>query len=270
MSAQQRGERAKAALASRSPFMVRFFGRAFERTLAADFHAVRLSRSGTRPAADAPKLAIYLNHPSWWDAVICVVVAKRLFPTLIFRAPIDAAMLKRYRFMARIGLFGIEQGTRRGAADFMTICREVFADPRNLLMITAQGRFADTRERPLRLEAGIAHLADIDAKISFVPLAVEYCFWAERKPELLLRFGPILSAQELARLPNGERLGRLEQALQDTMDGLAKEAMIRNEEAFETIFTGKRGVHPLYDAWRRARAFVSGRSFNPEHGGAAK
>ena len=254
------------ALALRSPFMVRFFIRAFTHALKSDFHAVRLSKAVPAPARDTPKLVIYLNHPSWWDAVICVFVANRLFPGLLFRAPIDAAMLKRYGFMARIGLFGIEQGTRRGAADFMAVCRDLFADPKNLLMITAQGRFADVRERPLRIETGLAHLVDLDPEIVFVPLGVDYCFWTERKAEVLLRFGAAIPASAVQGLSIAERRDRLEQALDEAMSALAVEAIARDETAFEILLTGKRGVHPFYDLWRRMRAYASGRSFDPQHG----
>ena len=253
-------------LALRSSFSFAFYGWIFERSLKSDFHAVRLSKAVPPPEPASPKLVLYSSHPSWWDAVIYVFLVRRLFSGRFFRAPIDAAMLERYAFMERIGTFGVEQGTRRGAADFIAICRELFKDPRNLLMITAQGRFADIRERPLGIEPGIAHIADIDPEISFVPLAVEYCFWTERQPELLIRFGGALSAAELASLPVPERRERLEQALEATMDALAVDAIARNADAFRTLVEGKRGVHPFYDLWRRALALFRGRAFDPQHG----
>lgn len=246
--------------------MVRFFCWIFERSLKSDFHAVRLARAEPPPAPDLPHLVIYCNHPSWWDAVVCVFIARTFFPQRHFRAPIDAAMLERYGFMAKIGLFGVEKNSRRGAADFLAACREVFRDERNVLMLTAQGRFADCRERPLALEGGVAHLAALDERVVFMPLAIEYCLWQERQAEVLLRFGKPLPAKEMTGRPVGERREMLETALDETMSALARDAIARNEAAFTTILSGKRGINPLYDGWRRFQALLRGRRFNPEHG----
>ena len=47
----------------------------------------------------------------------------------------------------------------------------------------------DVRERPLRLAGGLARLAKRVPEACFVPLAIEYAFWDERRPNCLLRFG---------------------------------------------------------------------------------
>ena len=60
---------------------------------------------------------------------------------------------------------------------------------RHLLAVTPQGRFADVRERPVHFEAGLGHLAARVQRALFVPFAVEYVFWEERLPEILVRFG---------------------------------------------------------------------------------
>ena len=263
---ERTAERARKAIAQRSEISVKFFSLIFKRSLKSDFHAVRLSSAAPPPAADTPYLVIYCNHPSWWDAVVCVFIAHTLFPKRHFRAPIDAAMLQRYGFMAKIGLFGVEKHSRKGAADFLATCSEIIHDERNVLMITAQGRFADCRERPLALEGGVAHLAALDERITFMPLAIEYCLWQERQAEVLLRFGQPLSARELNAQPAAKRRDMLENALEQAMSALAHDAIARDETAFTTILSGRRGINPMYDGWRRLRAAMSGRRFNPEHG----
>lgn len=260
--------RAQEALARRSGWLFGFFAWIFARSLRQDFHAIRLAKAVAPPSATTPCLVLYSNHPSWWDAVIYIHLAREYFPDRVFRAPIDAAMIARYAFMEKIGTFGVEQGTRRGALDFLTASKLILADPRNILMITAQGRFADIRERPLRLEPGLAHLADVDQQISFVPFAIEYCFWTERQPELLVRFGEAIAASALSDLGVPERTLRLESALETTMDALAADAIARDESAFTVILAGKTGVHPLYDFWRRVLAMLRGQRFDPQHGSA--
>ena len=97
----------------RSPWLIRLFTRHVKRFyLARDFHAVRLSRSGRPgPVPDGP-LIVVLNHPSWWDPLVALVLTE-LFPDRAHYAPMDADALRRYRIFERLGMFGIEPGTMR-------------------------------------------------------------------------------------------------------------------------------------------------------------
>lgn len=253
-------------IAARSPFMFWFFSRVFERTLRKNFHAVRLAR---RPAAHIfkePQLVVYSNHPSWWDGITFVYIANRLFPGRKAYTPIDAEMLQRYGFLGRIGTFGIEKATPRGAIQFLSVSKLIFADDNKFLLITAQGRFADARERPLRLDPGIAHVSDIAANAMFLPLAIEYTHWIEKQPELLLRFGEPVTGAHLAGMRPKSRLEHLEAALTKTMDALAHDSIERNEAAFETLVLGHTDINPIYDMWRRMKAMLRGETFNPGHG----
>lgn len=257
---------AERALGQRSQLVFGFFARVFRRALLRDFHALRLSRAGPPPAPGTPRLVLYANHPSWWDAVAFVLLADTVFRGRVGYAPIDAAMLSRYGFMARIGAFGIEPEGRAGGAAFLASARRILTEPEGLMLVTAQGRFADVRERPLNLRPGLAHLAKLRPDATFVPLALDYVFWDERKPELLIRFGPPLPAASLAHRRAAERTQALARALEDTMDALAVEAMTRDPAAFDTLFAGRVGVGGVYDVWRRARAALRGERFSPAHG----
>src|SRR5271168_2379987 len=83
-------------LERRSPWLVRLFTRHVELFyLARNFHAVRLSRScRPGPVPDGP-LIIVLNHPSWWDPLVGLLLAE-LFPDRAHYAPMDANALGRY------------------------------------------------------------------------------------------------------------------------------------------------------------------------------
>jgi 1-acyl-sn-glycerol-3-phosphate acyltransferase len=258
--------RALAALAARSDLASGFFGWIFERTLRGAYHTLRLAKAGPPPSADTPRLIVYSNHASWWDGVTFFVVNRLLFPRQRGFAPIDAEMLAHYPLLGRVGAFGVEQKTRRGAADFLATCRAILSEPNRMIFITAQGRFSDMRERPLRLAPGIAHLADAMPGITLVPLAIEYVHWFEKQPELLLRFGPPIPAAEITTLSRPERVDRLERALSETMDALAGESIARDPSAFDVLIAGRVGVNPLYDAWRRLTALAKGTVFRPGHG----
>jgi hypothetical protein len=189
-----------------------------------------------------------------------------LFPDRAHFAPMDAAALGRYRFLDRLGLFGVAAGALRGAREFLRTGEAILSRPRTALWVTAQGRFADPRDRPPGLRPGVAHLVRRLPRVVVLPLALEYPFWDERFPEALARFGPPLVVEQ-GRTRGAEAWrGTIEAALARTQDALAEEARRRDASAFETLVHGRAGIGALYDGWRRLRALLRREAFRPGHG----
>lgn len=244
-------------IALRSPAMCRFFARVMQRQMRGAFHRVRLARPGLPDVPPDRPLIVYSNHPSWWDPAFFMVLATLLFPGREGYGPIDARMLEKYRFMRRIGIFGVDLGSRAGAAAFLRTAEAILAEPSRMLWVTAQGHFADPRTRPVELRGGVARVAARVPSAVAVPLAVEYPFWTEKQPEALARFGDPV---EPAAAPEA-----FEGALEATMDRLARDAMARDPARFTPLLTGRSGVGGVYDLWRGGAAALQGRRFRPEH-----
>jgi hypothetical protein len=175
----------------------------------------------------------------------------------------DKEALKKYGLMRRMGVFGIDLGSKRGAADFLRIGRRVLQDPRRSLWITAEGGFTDPRHRPIRLRPGIAHLARRISGVVLLPMAIEYTFWNESRPEALIRFGaPVEGGAHRDVL---DWTAFLTSELTRTMDGLAAESMTRDAALFRPVLGGISGIGGIYDLWRRARSWSRGRRFDPSH-----
>lgn len=187
------------------------------------FHAMATNNDALKEMKLEPDdaLVVYANHPSWWDPLSALLLADRTFPEYRLFAPIDAIALAKYPMFGRLGFFGVNQLSRRGAADFLRISHDILSQPKSSIWLTPQGRFVDPRETEAELSSGLAHLAmsfataTADASIAnpdtanpdtanptdvakanrsphrvwFVPGAVEYAFWEEPKPEILCWFG---------------------------------------------------------------------------------
>jgi 1-acyl-sn-glycerol-3-phosphate acyltransferase len=227
------------------------------------FDAVRLSRAHMPDGFTGRPLVIYCNHPSWWDPALMILALPRIFPGRRGYGPMDAVELKRYGLFRNMGVFGIEPGTRRGAARFLRVAASLLRAPESCLCVTAEGAFTDPRLRPIRLRHGLAHLARRCPDAVFLPMALDYPFWNESKPEALLRFGPAVQPPADGTITAWQ--AALESALTEAMDGLAEESAARNPAAFTRIFSGTAGVGGVYDVWRRARATMSGQAFSARH-----
>jgi len=245
--------------------ILRFFRHIVRRYFRRHFHGVRMSEA-PRFANDGKPVIVYANHSSWWDPMVSILLAECLMPERNHYAPMAAEALSRYRILQRVGIFPVEMNTTRGAAQFLRTS-ETILESGGVLWITPQGRFVDSHTRPLAFKPGLAaiavRIAAAKDDCTVLPLAIEYPFWDERLPEVLLRFG------DPVRVLAGETADavheQLIKALDTTMDELRQLAAARDAGAFTTLLRGRRGVGGFYAFGKWLRALVLQQPYQPEH-----
>ena len=255
-----------------SPRMLAWFETYLQWYMPKRLHAVRLSRSGVIPAeANIPgPRVMYLNHPSWWDPLVCVLLARKYFPAWNHFAAMDAKALEKYRFFERMGFFGVDQDSKAGVRKFLQKSDAILSDTNSAVWITAQGEFTDPRTRPVTLRPGVAHMIErMTSRMkqgTILPLALEFPHWQERDAEALMRIAPMIDVTQHATLNAKQWLAFLTQQLTQNMETLASEAMTRDPKKFEIILRGQSGVGGIYDVWRRSMALLRGQKFTASHG----
>ena len=220
------------------------------------FHSIRLLASAPPPNDPPRPLIVFLNHAAWWDPLVCLLLRSEFFSERAAYAPIDTAALERYRFLKRLGFFPVESGTARGAGQFLKTSAAILAEEESALFVTPQGAFADVRA-PLVFARGLEHLVARVPGARLVPLAIEYSFWEERQPEILLAFGEAQSAA-VGGSPV-QRLAHLQAQL-------SAAAMRRAPNDWRILRRGRAGVSRPYDFARWLGARLRGENFRAEHG----
>ncbi len=123
------------APARHSRQFLRVFGWYACRLLRKRFASVRIADDTDevlRSVADSDQpVIVAMNHPSWWDPIIGVTI-KHIFMRQRFAiSPIDMAMYKRFGFMKRLGLFGIDPDhpeTSSAMLDYIHSCASTHPD----------------------------------------------------------------------------------------------------------------------------------------------
>ena len=245
-----------------SRFTLAFFRHIVRGYFRRSFRGVRVSNPERFTSLTTGPLIVYANHSSWWDPMVLVLLAAKLMPQRRHFAPMDASALERYGILKRIGIFGVDMHSVRGAARFLRTGLNVLASG-GVLWITPQGRFADPRERPLVFKSGLAALAaKVPGGCTVLPLAIEYTFWDERLPETLIEFGlPIhIEGQTTEQADT-----LLRAALLESMESLKLKSMARNPAAFTLLHGGRVGAGGFYQLGQRILARLRGKPYQPEH-----
>lgn len=250
-----------------SPFLLKGFRGYTRRYLRKHFNRVRLA--GELPSVpDGQPLVVFMNHPAWWDPLIGLFLAERFFIDRDHFAPIDAAALERYGVLKKFGFFGVDMKRARGAKAFIDSATGILDQENTALWLTPEGQFTDPRQNNSAFKPGLGHLAARLENATALPLAVEYTFWSERKPEALVMFGepiPLGPEQDAA-----EWTTKLRSALGTTQHTLAELAITRDPAGFQELTKGRSGIGGVYDGWRRTKALFTGKRFETEHAAIGK
>ncbi len=210
-------------------------------------------------------MIVFVNHASWWDPLISLWLVKKLMPDRQLFAPFDAQALASYPIFGKLGFYGVDQSSRRGAAQFLTTSRAILSAPGASIWMTPEGRFCDPRDAQADFRPGLAHLTENMDQGVLLPLALEYPFWEERCPEVLIRFGSAIRPNESADSSKVDWNKKLHLALRATQAELAEASIRRKVAEFTVLLGGREGVGGFYEWMRKVRARLTGRTYRAAH-----
>jgi len=205
----------------------------------------------------------YANHPSWWDPIVAMLLQRAYFSNRTFYAPIDADALEKYRIMAKLGFYGVRMESLDGASAFLSTTKAILRQKNVTVWITPEGRFSDVRDHCMPLMPGLSHLALKMPGVKFLPVAFEYGFWNESRPQIFARFGsPIGSSESMSKADWNDLLT---ERLRATQTELARSVQSRDPSAFQYLVASRPIRLGLYDYCRGWAAWMSGKRFDPRH-----
>ncbi len=216
-----------------------------------------------QPVAPASPMIVYANHASWWDPIAAMLLQKAYFSDRTFYAPIDAEALEKYRIMAKLGFYGVRLESFDGTSAFLSATKAILESKNATIWITPEGQFSDCRDHSLPLMPGLSHLASKFSGVTFLPIAFEYGFWNESRPQIFARFGSAINSS--TSMQKGEWTTLLAERLRSTQGELARSVQARDPAAFKYVIESRPIRHGLYDHMRSWSAWLRGKPFDPRH-----
>lgn len=170
------------------------------------------------------KTIYYLNHHSWWDGLIPLLLNEFRFHQQA-RALMEDQQMLEHPFFSKIGAFSVNLSNTQSAIRSLRYAVKSFERPNASLFIYPEGTITPAGTT-LQFEKGLAWLAQEFSEAEIVPIAIYIHTIRSDKPELHLHVGNPVSME--AGHSRDEQLHLFEQHLEKMLVGLRKYAGFDN------------------------------------------
>mgnify|MGYP004570408787 FL=1 len=188
---------------------------------------------------DVPTI-LFAPHCNWWDGIVLYNTTHRIFHKEI-RLMVEE--LNRFPLLRRGGAYSVNKKSPQSAMKALQYSVDVVGDLRNMLCIFPQGIIRPPHFRPIEFQTGLAYIAENAVKrygkVNLIPMAVDYTFFRDNRPEVIVEFGKRIELRkdnELDKLSRKELTHYLEHALTETCDNQFKEMSQGDISNYKILF----------------------------------
>lgn len=182
---------------------------------------------------------LYAPHTNWWDGIVGYNLVKRVFNTRI-RMMIEE--MNRFPILAKAGAFPVNKKSAQASMQALQYAVDELNKGDVSLWIFPQGIIRPPMYRPIEFQTGMAYIARNVAKkyggVNLIPIAVNYPFLREDKPEVLVEIGEpyILTDGNIDRR---ELTLNLQQNFEELCDKQFDDIRNGNIEGYEYLYKQK-------------------------------
>jgi 1-acyl-sn-glycerol-3-phosphate acyltransferase len=177
------------------------------------------------PCSDC-KTIYFLNHHSWWDGLIPLLLNEFCFHQNA-RALMEDKQIKQYPLFQKIGAFSINRNDPRKAITSLRYAVDSFQREHSSLFIYPEGKITPAG-LSMNFEGGLAWLSDKLPSVDIVPIGIYMHTIRHAKPELHLQVGNAVGIDE--SMSSEERTILFEETLDHILQNLRQNAGFDDSE----------------------------------------
>lgn len=209
----------------------------FKRMIEARFHSLMYKGIENFEARDKSKAVLfYANHNNWWDGILGYNIVRRLTKGT-FRLMIEE--MNRFPLFQYIGCFPVNKRSAQDAIKTLKYAATMFDDSNMRFWFFPQGIIRPPHYRPEVFQSGLAYLTQNAIKrtggINLCPVAVNYTFLRQDKPEIVLEFGKIKTLYEF-NYDRKQFCHELEREFEKLCDNQQSQISKGNFEGYQYLF----------------------------------
>lgn len=182
---------------------------------------------------------LYAPHCNWWDGIVGYNLVKRVVDTRI-RMMIEE--MNRFPILAKAGAFPVNKKSAQASMQALQYAVDQLSKGDISLWIFPQGIIRPPMFRPIEFQTGMAYIAKNVIKkyggINLIPVAINYSFLREDKPEVLVEFGEPYVLTD-ANIDRRELTNTLQADFEQLCDNQFANIRNGNFEGYEYLFRQK-------------------------------
>lgn len=182
---------------------------------------------------------MFAPHTNWWDGIVGYNICNRICKKEI-RLMVEE--LNRFPLLRRGGAFSVNKKSPQASMEALKYSVEVIGNLDNILYLFPQGIIRPPYFRPIEFQSGLSYIAQKAVKkygkVNLVPMAVDYLFLRDNRPEVWVEFGDVI---ELAddKINRKEYAEYLAETLESLCDNQLKNISHARFDGYETLFQQK-------------------------------
>ena len=148
--------------------------------------------------------------------------------------------LNRFPLLRRGGAYSVCKKSPQSAMKSLKYSVDVMGDMRNLLCIFPQGIIRPPHFRPIEFQTGLAYIAQKAVKkygkINLVPISIDYCFFRDNRPEVVVTFGDKMTLDKNSNMDRKILTHSLEHAMLKVCDEQFEDISHGHIEDYDILF----------------------------------
>jgi len=182
---------------------------------------------------------MFAPHSNWWDGIVGYHITNRICKKEI-RLMVEE--LNRFPILRRSGAFSVNKKSPQASMDALKYSIEQVGNPKCILYLFPQGIIKPPNARPIEFRSGLAYIAEKAAKkygkVALMPIAVNYMFLRDNRPEVLIEMGELIELGQ-EKIDRKEFTNFLAKKLEGLCDKQMYEISRGQFKGYETLFQQK-------------------------------
>jgi len=187
-------------------------------------------------AQDMP-IIMYAPHSNWWDGIVAYAVCNGICHREM-RLMVEE--LKRFPLLRHAGCFSINKKSPQASMEAIKYAIDQLSDPNLNLYLYPQGIIRPPNYRPIEFQSGLAYMVEKAVKkygkVGLLPVAVNYFFLRDNRPEVFVEFGKRLELFEDKKFNRKEFTEYLAKNLEELCDKQFYDISHAQFDGYDTLF----------------------------------
>ena len=182
-------------------------------------------------------IIMYAPHSNWWDGIVAYTICNGICHQEL-RLMVEE--LKRFPLLRHAGCFSINKKSPQASMEALKYAIHELSHRNCNMYLYPQGIIKPPNYRPIEFQSGLAYIVEKAAKrygkVGLIPVAVNYFFLRDNRPEVFVEFGNRIEVAAGEKIDRKEFTEYLAKNLEELCDCQFHNISHAKFDGYDTLF----------------------------------